>query len=303
MFRKILVPLDGSDLAERALEPASALAKLVNGELLLMGVAVPEIIVAEYGSVNVYHLSQALDRSHHELLGYLQSVQQSIADSRCTVRVAVKDGDPASAIVDIAVEESTDLIVMSTHGRSGFTRWMMGSVTTKVLHKAPCPVLAVRSAEPISRVLITLDGSELAEQALEPGFEVAKRLGAQVTLLTVQVESEIDSTRITELERAESGLGKRVQRRVYERDKQYLQNIADHYEAITGLKAQNLVADGHVAQAILYFAEQWGADLIVIATHGRTGLRRWIYGSVTEKILGGAHCAMMIIRPPDHTLS
>ena len=303
MFRKILVPLDGSELAERALEPASALARLVNGELLLMAVAVPEIIVAEYGTVNVYHLGQALDRSHHELLGYLQSVQQSIADSRCTVRVAVKDGDPASAIVDIVVEESTDLIVMSTHGRSGFTRWMMGSITTKVLHKAPCPVLAVRSAEPISRVLITLDGSELAEQALEPGFEVAKRLGAQVTLLTVQVESEIDFAGIKQLEQVEKGLGKREQQRIYERDEQYLKNIADHYEAINGLKTQISVADGPVAQAILHFADEWGADLIVMATHGRTGLRRWVYGSVTDKILGGAHCAMMIIRPPDYKLS
>jgi nucleotide-binding universal stress UspA family protein len=180
---------------------------------------------------------------------------------------------------------------------------MMGSVTTKVLHEAACPVLSIRTAEPISRILITLDGSELAEQALEPGFELARRLGAQVTLLNVQATSEIDFTGVVQLERAESGLGKRVLQRIYEKDETYLRNIADHYGAITGLKTRMAVADGPVAQAILHFAEEWDADLIVMATHGRTGLRRWVYGSVTEKILRGAQCAMMIIRPPADKLN
>jgi nucleotide-binding universal stress UspA family protein len=264
MFKKILVPLDGSELAAHALEPASELAKHVNGELLLMSVA---------------------------------------ADSHCTVHVAVKEGDTASVIVDTTAEEDIDLIVMSTHGRSGFTRWMMGSVTTKVLHKTTCPVLAVRSAEPICRVLITLDGSELAEQALEPGFEVARRLGAQVTLLTVQEEAEIDSETIRQLERAEKGLGKREKHRIYERDEAYLQDLAFRYEAATDVKTQIAVADGPVAPGILHFAENWHANLIVMATHGRTGLRRWVYGSVTEKILHSAHCGMMIIRPPEHKLN
>jgi nucleotide-binding universal stress UspA family protein len=303
MFRKIMVPLDGSELAERALEPASELAKRVNGELLLLSVAVPEFVVAELSGVGVYWLDQAMERSRQEHLDYLQRVQGRITHSRCTVNVAVKEGDPASTIVDIAAEKGIDLIIMSTHGHSGFTRWMLGSVTTKVFHKATCPVLAVRSGEPISRVLITLDGSELAEQALEPGFEVAKRLGAQVRLLIMQATSEIDFTGIVELERAESGLGKKVLQHVYERDEKYLQNIADRYEVITGLKAPIVVADGPVAHGILHYAEEWGADLIVMATHGRTGLRRWVYGSITEKILGSAHCATMIIRPPEHKLS
>jgi nucleotide-binding universal stress UspA family protein len=303
MFRKILVPLDGSELSERALEPALKLAEYMDGELLLLSVTMPEHIFVETSGVSLYWFDDAMERSGKELSEYLQTTQRTIADSDCTIHVAVKEGDPASVIVDTAAEEDIDLIVMSTHGRSGFTRWMMGSVTTKVLHEASCPVLAVRSAEPITRVLITLDGSELAEQALEPGFEIAKRLGVQVILLTVQLESEIDFARIGELEQVEGGLGKRVQQSVYERDETYLQNIADQYEATTGLRIQISVADSPVAQAILNFADQWNADLIVMATHGRTGLRRWVYGSVTEKILGGAHCGMMIIRPPSHKLS
>ena len=298
MFKKILIPLDGSKLAERALAVAKTLGQGMDSELLLLSITIPHQIVAEVSGVSVLYLEQAKERSRQELSEYLQTVQRTVADLPCTVHVVVKEGDPASAIVDTAAEEGMDLIVMSTHGRSGFTRWMMGSVATKVLHVADCPVLVVRSAEPISRVLITLDSSELAEQALEPGFEVAKRLGAHVTLLNVQATSEVNIEHVAQLERAESGLGKRLQQRVYERDKTYLQEIADHYGAITGLKTRIAVADGPVAQAILHFAEEWDADLIVMATHGRTGLRRWVYGSVTEKILRGAHCAMMIIRPP-----
>jgi nucleotide-binding universal stress UspA family protein len=280
MFRKILVPLDGSELAERALGPATELAQIVNGEILLLGVVVPEVVVAELSGVSTYWIDQATVRSGQEISEHLQTVQRTLAKLGCMVRVAIKEGDPASEIVDTAVEEDMELIVMSTHGRSGFTRWMMGSVTTKVLHKASCPVLAIRSA-----------------------FEVAKRLGAQITLLTVQATSEIDLVDVMQLEKAERGLGKRVQQQIYAKDEAYLQNIADGYEASTGLKTQITVADGPVAQAILHFADEWDADLIVMATHGRTGLRRWVYGSVTEKILRSAHCAMMIIRPPAHKLN
>jgi nucleotide-binding universal stress UspA family protein len=170
MFKKILIPLDGSEIAERALMVAKTLVQDVDSELLLLSVTIPHQIVAEQSGVSVLYLEQAMDKSRQELSEYLQTVQRTVADLHCTVHVVVKEGDPASAIVDTAAEEGMDLIVMSTHGRSGFTRWMMGSVTTKVLHEAACPVLSVRSAEPISRILITLDGSELAEQALEPGF-------------------------------------------------------------------------------------------------------------------------------------
>jgi nucleotide-binding universal stress UspA family protein len=265
-------------------------------------VTAPEFIVPELSAVSTYWLDQAIARSLQETSEYLQTIQQRLTKLGCKVRMVVKEGDPASAIVDVAAEESMGLIVMSTHGRSGFTRWITGSVTTKVLHEAPCPVLAVRSAEPISRVLITLDGSELAEQALAPGFEVARRLGTQVTLLAVQVKSEIDFAEIVELERLENGLGKNVLQHVYGRDEKYLLNIADHYGPITGVNTQIVVVDGPVAQGILHFADEWNADLIVMATHGRTGLRRWVYGSVTEKILRSTKCAMMIIRPPTHHL-
>jgi nucleotide-binding universal stress UspA family protein len=219
------------------------------------------------------------------------------------VQGLVKTGDPASVILDTALEKEIDLIVMTTHGRSGFSRWMLGSITTKVLREACCPVLAVRWSTPVSRVLIPLDGSDLAEQALEPGFEVARRLGAEVTLLTVHEGTGLDPATIKQLEQAEEGLGGLEQQLIFQGDERYLEAIADHYAADTGVQTHVSVAEGAPAQGILHFSEHWRADLIVMATHGRTGLRRWVYGSVTEKILQSASCALMIIRPSAHHLN
>ena len=231
-------------------------------------------------------------------MGYLQTVAQNWAFPDVTLRTEVISGDEASVIVETAAAENVDLIVMSTHGYSGLTRWMLGSITEKVLRAAPCPVLVVRSLDPISRILITLDGSELAEYSLEPGLEFARRFGGEVTLLRVEQSMKSPLTRFGQPQiRGETQREDKLQTKIYEIAKIYLSRLVESHRR-AGQHIETAVSFDSPADGILDFAELNQTDLIVMSTHGRTGLAHWVYGSVTEKVMRGAGCAMLIIRPP-----
>ncbi|HEX6384417.1 MAG TPA: universal stress protein, partial [Anaerolineae bacterium] len=208
MFSKILVPLDGSALAENALAPASALARVGQGQIILLRVPESSLLhIPELHVHNIHYPEQAWDHSYNcrEYLNTLRFGRRHIAPD-VEIQTRVISGDVASVIVDSAVDEDVDLIVMSTHGRSGFNRWVYGSVTEKVLRQAPCPVLVVRSQQPVERVLITLDGSALSERALEPGLAVARAFDARVTLLRVEGAPElVDVQEVAAIDRLEPG--------------------------------------------------------------------------------------------------
>jgi nucleotide-binding universal stress UspA family protein len=305
MFSKILVPLDSSDLAEYALRPAIALAQKAEGSVLLLHVLTPKtVVIPELPEVMAQSMySYDVSFSQEEAAGrdYLGGIQQNIAQGYDSISwsARVENGDPASMIVDVAQEEGVGLIVMSTHGYSGVTRWMLGSVTERVLRHASCPVLVVRSQEAIRHVLVTLDGSPLAESSLPLGFAVALGLGAVITLLRVDTESDyLDEREIVALEANEPGLGNRYRQRFADTAAHYLQGLAVGGLAM-GLQVHTAVRSGKTAQTILQFVEQNDVDLIVMSTHGRSGLARWRYGSVTEKVLHGASCAILINRPKE----
>lgn len=297
MFDKVLVPLDGSELAEGSLDPAFGVVRRPGGKVILLHVPVfrPVMVpgTAGYGLVLP---EQAFDlKNRDEIVHYLQEIKGARQEPDISIRIEVIEGDVAGNIVDLAVEEGADLIVMTTHGYSGFTRWMLGSITERVLRHAPCPVLVVRCADPLSHVLITLDGSRLAEQALEPGLEVARQLGCQVTLLRVDDGSGLGPVEKGMLDVAHHGLSQQVDPETGDAV-HYLENVAGRYRS-PGLEINTAVVTGTPAQSILEYVEANQVDLIVMATHGRTGIRRWVYGSVTEKCLHNSACAMLIVRP------
>jgi nucleotide-binding universal stress UspA family protein len=280
MFNKIIVPLDGSSLAECALEPAVALAAAGQLELILISIPAFEKILLPGAAGNGFAWpDQLLELARDQSESYLAETALRLGPERLQVRTEVREGDVAGAIVDTAAAEGASLIVMSTHGYSGLTRWVLGSITEKVLRASTCPVLAVRSTAPIGNLLIPLDGSLLAESVLEPALEVAHALAAQVTLL-----------RVVDFDNAS-----------YEEAKDYLHKTADRYRHLADM-GQPVVMFGPAAQSILEVAQTHHIDLIAMATHGRTGLRRWVYGSVTEKVLRSAGRAMLVVRPNASTL-
>lgn len=302
MFNKILVPLDGSTLSEQALDPALVLAQHVQGEVVLM--RVPMYVESRAEISPAYDFmwpEQQVAPRHEESAEYLAMLQEVRARPGLTIHTLVVDGDRAGAIVDTAVNENIDLIVMSTHSRSGLSRWVLGSVTERVLRHAPCPVLVVREPRQFSRILVTLDGSRLAEKALKPATALAAAHNSQLLLLSVVDDSVLDQTTQTELERGQSGAGEHIRSSLFQQTQNYLREIVNKYQQ-RGVRTYPAMASGAVPTAILDYVEEQDVDLIAMTTHGRTGLRRWVYGSVTEKVLRGTRCAMLIVRPPQEEL-
>lgn len=304
MFNKLLIPLDGSVLAEQALDIAVTLLPAGAGDILLL--RVPELSPMSGGGfgggLDWYYPDQAAERAYEEAAAYLDDVAARWARPGVTFSPHIGAGDPAAAIVDLAEEHAVDAIAMSTHGRSGLSRWTMGSVAEKVMRGAPCPAFITREARPLRRIIVPLDGSLAAEHALPQALAVAQRTGAAITLLHViepylaltpsalgweHVSQQVDE----EATAAQTG---------YAAD--YLGSVAARHRR-PAITFETMLRAGPVADTILQAAAETGSDLIAIATHGRTGLRRWVYGSVTEKVMRGARCCLLVVRVPEHMLN
>jgi nucleotide-binding universal stress UspA family protein len=303
MFNKILIPLDGSELAERALTPAFMLAQQSEAEVILLRVPVMEAMMIEtpfYGSSALAWRDTEMKHTREQVNDYLQTVRRANLNRNLAIHTRTPEGDVAEAILETAIHEKADLIAMSSHGYSGLTRWVLGSIAERVLHSAPCPVLIVRETDPLGKVLIPLDGSAVAESALGPGLDIAALTGAEVKLLRAVEEVSIDE--VAQLELAEKGLGRQLQEDLFDEANTYLHTLAKT-QTRQGVTIEPMTRIGPPAMTILDFAEATGVGLIAMATHGRTGLKRWVYGSVTEKVLRGSKYSMFVIRAAEHQLN
>ena len=147
-FRHILVPLDGSSLAERAIPLATALAEKFGSEILLLRVLdIPKPTPpTSHLEVTIGWVREARAQAHEEAQSYLDAQQQEVYRQGIKVRALMRDRSPAEDILQVASSEKIDLIVMSAHGQGGLARWTFGSVADKVARHSPCPVLLVRHA-------------------------------------------------------------------------------------------------------------------------------------------------------------
>jgi nucleotide-binding universal stress UspA family protein len=294
MLDPIVVPLDGSVLAERALAPARALARAYGAEVLFVRVATPtRMLVPADVALGATYPEQSLVEARAEAQSYLDSLRTAFVAEDLDARLTVREGDVASAVVDAAQQIHAQLIVMSSHGYSGMKRWLLGSVAEKVLHGAACPVWVVRTPEPPRHLLITLDGSRLAEEVLVPALAVARSARAKVTLL--RVVPELSGADVATLDNCERGMGRRLVDEMNEDAGDYLALAADRF----GEDDQPIltaVRSGPAAETILEYAVRHGVDMVAMTTHGRTGLRRWIYGSVTQKVLHQLPVSMLVAR-------
>lgn len=312
MYRKVIVPLDGSELAEEVLPHVVELIRDRESRVYLLSVA-----AMMRGTVSpaaeLHPGNEEQQRIKQELEEYLRIVAKRLEPVAADVQVSVRFGRPADEILTFVSDIGADLIAMSTHGRSGISRWVFGSVADRVLRAATCPVLLVRAGQPqlrttYQRILVPLDGSELAEQILpyvkalirptrtsplEGGLRGVTRLflvsvlttglgDRTVALLTSYPPGLRLST--TALHYAEVEL------------RRYLRSVAavlrDH-----GAIVHVEVRRGSPADEILAYASEVEADLISMTTHGLSGLSRWVYGNVAGKVLQGAHCPVLLVRP------
>jgi len=212
-------------------------------------------------------------------------------------------GTAADKILDFTAENEIDLIIMATHGRSGITRWWMGSVAEKVISEATAPVLLVRSKRPrktgaagklkfLHKILAPLDGSDIGEAALPYAEILAANSGALISLL--QVVSPPGTVEASLLGGPD---WRKFVKAMHDAGEDYLKTIA---ERLSGkeIKSTYEVVTGDPADKIVEYADDTKASLIAMSTHGRTGLTRWVLGSIADKVLHGARIPILLVRSP-----
>jgi len=290
METRILVPLDGSRLAEQALSCAMTLGRGLPAELVLFrAVSIPSDVQAVLAFADM-QADALLDQFEIEANDYLRGTAHSLRGGSLDIQTVVHHGPAAESIVDYAEAMGIDQIVMATHGYTGIKRWRHGSVAERVLQSASVPVLLVRAKEglseglpeacPCRRILVPLDGSELAEQVLPTVTAVAQALGCELVLFQVTIVYH-------SLEEAYYAADQDVQA--------YLARIASRLIE-QGIEVSTATGIGAVAESIVDHAEVNDVDLIAMCTHGRTGIARWALGSVADRVLRAGDKPILLVR-------
>ncbi len=290
MYRTILVPLDGSPLAERALPYAEALARASGARLLLVRAA----LAHTFPGVDP---TEDQVKAVREAEDYLATIAAQLA-RQGVVETAVFYGEPVEAILEETRLRKADLVVMATHGRSGVSRWVYGSVAEAVLAESPVPVLLVQAwrdegkLAPLAehpRLIVPLDGSPFAEEVLPVALEVAGKLGGELVLLhVVSVSGQAVAAG-----RQPAGL-----EALKDEARDYLRQVADRLATSdAGLRVQYEVRVGPAAEAIVAASHDLDASLVVMATHARTGLDRILLGSVAQGVLRHGSIPVLLVHP------
>ncbi len=310
MKDQILVPLDGSELAERVLPTAISFAHITGSSIVLLH-AMSTLSVSEtIGGIFPATPSvwENWDDETRSAQSYLESIANKLTGLKLSVQTEVVEGQAATAIVKYAKEHpSVRLIAMATHGRSGLGRLVLGSVADRVLHLSPVPTLLVRIAGhhgtvaleqtdavriTYKTILVPLDSSRLAEQALGHAADLASKMNTTL-LLVIALPNAQESASISD-EYAPLWL-EEVQRSESNRLKSYLLGVAQKLRN-RGLKVQTETPTGTPAAAVLRTAQKTQTDLIVMTTHGRSGLQRLWLGSVAANIVHQSSCPVLLVR-------
>lgn len=310
MFQRILVPLDGSARAEEALPVAARIARASGGSVHLLQVVSPPI---DYGgglAAAPLLSEQVIESEMSTATDYLKTVAALPGLSGIQISTEVACGLPAQYILAVARSGEVDLIVLCSHGRTGFTRWVLGSVAHTLAHESTVHTLVLRESKAASLwsrsdaarplcALVPLDGSTLSETALIPAARLVAALAApaQGALRLAQVVKLVQAT-------ADEGFVREINVEALQQAITYLAVAAERLQmtakelglAITWSVAQ----ENDVASALVNLAEHGakGCDLIAISTHGRGGLERLVMGSVAERLLTATKLPMLIVRPP-----
>jgi nucleotide-binding universal stress UspA family protein len=302
MYTKILVPLDGSELAEGVLPYVRSLAGELKLPVTLLQVIDPETI----SIFSAPHIGRYFDTVaaalKDESNAYLKKVAYSLA-TLPKVDCAIEMGQPPETIVAKAAEDRGILIAMATHGRSGIQRWIMGSVADKVLHATSNHLLLVRprgeptminQAAPIKSIVIPLDGSGLAETILPHAIELAQKLEAEIILLRAYtLPASIDSITDEYVPNFEE-----LNAQLRSEAKDYLDAKVQELKGKGIDKVSGILVAGHGAAEIIDFAKKTPDNIVAMCTHGRSGVGRWVLGSVTERVVKNSGDPVLVIRAP-----
>lgn len=300
MFRRILVPLDGSTFAEQALATAAAVCARAGGasgeiELVLVNTDAFRPLVANGGRGTVE------DRLY--VNGIAEEARRLL---RVRVTAVVLDGDPVDSIVRRANETSADLIVMTTHGRTGFSRAVMGSVADGVVRESGRPVLLQRPdphrnwrtavSRGFGRILVPLDGTDEAMTIVRPVLDICRWMQARPTL--AQIVFPVIDIAFSDAGVPSAGIiDREATDIVAARAQDALAELRLDVEADARIPVETVVEVGNdIAKILVDLAKRCDADLIAMSTHSR-GVTRLVAGSIADRVLRGTNLPLLLLHP------
>lgn len=295
--RTLLVPLDGSAFAEKALLPAARHAARVGGTLHLVSAVTP------------YPIFQPADPAREETPGWFAEegarARRYLAEAKTRaealapgveVRIHAPTGRPAPALLRVAEEETAELIVMTSRGRGALARAWVGSVADRVMREAPCPVLLLTTDEPEldpKRILVAMDGSETAEEALSEAARLARAWEGSLVLAAVVPRPHSVAVPYLDL----SAETERMRMDREEEMREYLERAAEPFRA-EGLAVEVTTSrDDEVAPGLLRLRERNHAGVVVVGTQGRGGVARLLLGSVATRVVRDSPVPVFLVPP------
>ena len=295
-FRSILVPLDGSQVAEQALPVGASLARRAGAPLHLVSVQepIPVAVTAEVGQYGI-----ELERESRAELGrYLTGTLDITRTTQgMDAQGEVIDGGAAEAVADYVERHDIGLVVMTTHARKGLSRWWLGSVADRLLRRLSIPVLLLHPRElpqpaRFRRILIALDG-QIEDPVLEPAIALGSLEEAAEYILFRVAEPPLPL--LTPLAASPAHLGQpHLEQAAENAARDYLERVADRLRA-GGLRVTwRVVRARDVPEQVIALARETGADCIALGTHGAGGIERLLVGSVADKIVRGTELPVLV---------
>lgn len=286
-IEKILLSTDGSEYSEGAVREAIKLAKKCGSRLTVLS-------VIDTNRELVALAPQIVEKQEKEAWQYLDAVQARAKKEGVDCDTAIREGeDSYKYIVDEAVKNKITMIVMGRQGRTGLKRLMMGSVTARVIGHAPCNVLVVPKTAQLEfkNIVVATDGSKYSIAAASEAIGLAKRNGSALTALAV-VPSELLTP--VDIDFTVSQRELIAEKEMHEAEK----NVRVVKEAAQneGVAVKAFVLSGKPSDAIIQTAQEKNADLIVLGSHGRSGMERLLMGSVVERVIVLASCPVLVVK-------
>lgn len=285
---KILVPTDFSDLSFKAIKVAGKYASIFDGNISLMHSHIP---ITELDEPYAIGMSSKIYQDYEEIEESIRKKLNKISDEHIEPDykgdVQVHIGNPAQSIVEVA--EDYDIIIMSTHGRTGFSRFLLGSVAEKVLRMAKVPVMVVENESDVGdfkNILVTTDFSDNAKAAYPKALELAKKTGGTIDILHILSFDQFED------DETDPSIKKIREQRMNLIEKEYFHEMGDK------VKSYTLVSDDSPHAAIQKYIKSTPYNLIVMSTIGKTGINYLMMGSTTANVVRHVNTAVLSVRPP-----
>lgn len=280
-YRKMLVAIDGSESGFHALRQSFRLA--VDEKSWISVVCVVPPYVGDLDMVAVGNMMDSLRKPCEQALAEAERIAKS---EGALIKTVCEEGETYQRIVDLAESENAELIIMGRRGLRRLERALMGSVTARVIGHSQRDVLVVPRDADIGwqRILVATDGSKYSRACIDRAIDFAEAYGGELKVVSVvDIPAEF------------YGEAPKVVDELINKARVYVEDAKKHAEA-AGIKAEAFVREGETHRMLLDIAEDLNVNAIVMGSHGRTGLKRLLMGSVTEKVIGHAHCPVLVVK-------